>query len=64
MDHYMAYIRARSTAENLLLAYAAVPTEYARQFHEEQAAKDLARLADEIGFDLVKREPAKQSEAA
>lgn len=62
IDHYRAYIKARSIVENLLLAHASEPTEYSMTFHEQKAKDDLRRLADELGFDLVPR--VKQEEAA
>jgi hypothetical protein len=55
-DHYKAYIHTRAAGENLLLAHAASPEEFARGYHENQAKAAFQAAAEALGYELVKRE--------
>ena len=62
MTIYRAFLTARTCAEFLLSAHH-MPKDQA-PYYVEYAIRESARMANFLGYDLVKREPAKQSEAA
>ena len=52
---------ARSTAEGLLVTYYTVNgNQHASQFHFDGAIKSFKKLADALGYDLIKREDQTQ----
>ena len=61
MTSYRAYLYARNCAEQLLAAHH-LPRD--KQFHIKYALEEAQKLADVLGYDLVKRETPKVEEAA
>lgn len=59
---YRAFLDVRAAAEYLLIAHNAENP--LREYHVQWATRELAKAADRLGFDLVKRKPVKTEEAA
>ena len=62
IDIYRAYLEARYISEFLLTAHSK-ENPYSVDFYKDEAAKHLAKLAAEMGFDLVKRVTAAEAAA-
>jgi len=64
MDVHAAAIRSANLLRYLSEAHALSAYGHANDWRIKTALEELASVADALGFDLVKRKPVKQSEAA
>jgi len=64
MDVHAAAIRSASLCRYLSEAHALSAYGHANDWRTKTAIEELAHVADALGFDIVKREPAQKQEAA
>lgn len=55
IDHFMAFLAARETAEALLLAYGESMSREGPNFRMPLALKGFRELADRLGFEVVEK---------
>jgi hypothetical protein len=61
LHDYRAYLFARETTENFILAFAKSPNGDCAAFHRERGIDELRNLAAHLGFELVPIEAKKEA---
>lgn len=57
-DTYLAFLHARNVSEQMLRSHSADKGSFAKTYHFEEAMKALHELVNDLGYVLIKSQPA------